>query len=91
MKKFLFIALLSLFSLTSFSQQTNKKGSYYITWGYNRSAYANSDIRFVGPGYDFTLLNAKALDAPTPLSISTRSLFSKAKFCSPETVRPLIR
>jgi hypothetical protein len=68
MKKALFIALLSLFSLTSFSQQTNKKGSYYITWGYNRSSYANSDIRFVGPGYDFTLLNAKALDFPTPIS-----------------------
>ena len=67
MKKALFIALFSLFSLTSFSQQTNKKGSYYITWGYNRSSYANSDIRFVGPGYDFTLLNAKALDFPTPI------------------------
>lgn len=67
MKKALFIALFSLFSLTSFSQQTNKKGSYYITWGYNRSCYANSDIRFVGPGYDFTLLNAKALDFPTPI------------------------
>jgi len=67
MKKALFIALFSLFSLTSFSRQTNKKGSYYITWGYNRSSYANSDIRFVGPGYDFTLLNAKALDFPTPI------------------------
>jgi len=67
MTKAFFIALFSLFSLTSFSQQTNKKGSYYITWGYNRSSYANSDIRFVGPGYDFTLLNAKALDFPTPI------------------------
>lgn len=68
MKKLLFIATLSLCSLTSFSQQTNKKGSYYISWGYNRSTYANSDIRFVGPGYDFTLLNAEALDFPTPIS-----------------------
>jgi hypothetical protein len=68
MKKILFIVLTCFISLSSFSQQTNKKGSYYITWGYNRSTYANSDIRFVGPGYDFTLLNAQALDAPTPLS-----------------------
>ena len=68
MKKVLFLVLFSLLSVTSFSQQTNKKGSYYITWGYNRSAYADSDIRFVGPGYDFTLLDAKALDFPTPLS-----------------------
>jgi hypothetical protein len=68
MKKILLLVLLSLISITSFSQKTNKKGSYYITWGYNRSTYANSDIRFVGPGYDFTLLDAKALDFPTPLS-----------------------
>ena len=68
MKKIIFLLLISLISLSSFSQQTNKKGSYYITWGYNRSTYANSDIRFVGPGYDFTLLKAQALDAPTPLS-----------------------
>ena len=68
MKKVLFVFLLSLISVSSFSQQTNKKGSYYLTWGYNRSTYANSDIRFVGPGYDFTLLDAKASDAPTPLS-----------------------
>ncbi len=68
MKKVLFLFLLSLISFASFSQQTNKKGSYYLTWGYNRSSYANSDIRFVGPGYDFTLLDAKASDAPTPLS-----------------------
>jgi hypothetical protein len=68
MKKVLFLFLLSLISVASFSQQTNKKGSYYLTWGYNRSSYANSDIRFVGPGYDFTLLDAKASDAPTPLS-----------------------
>jgi hypothetical protein len=68
MKKVLFICLLCLTSHFSFSQQTNKKGSYYLTWGYNRSAYANSDIRFVGPGYDFTLLDAKASDAPTSLS-----------------------
>ncbi|MEY4309957.1 MAG: hypothetical protein RL422_2160 [Bacteroidota bacterium] len=70
MKKVLFLFLLSLVSVKSFSQfsqQTNKKGSYYLTWGYNRSTYANSDIRFVGPGYDFTLLDAKASDAPTPL------------------------
>lgn len=68
MKNILFITLFSVCSFSLFSQQTNKKGSYSITWGYNRSTYANSDIRFVGPGYDFTLLNAKALDAPTPLS-----------------------
>lgn len=66
-KYFIFLFICGL-NYLAFSQKTNQKGSYYVTWGYNRSAYADSDIRFVGPGYDFTLLNAKALDFPTPLS-----------------------
>lgn len=44
------------------------QGSFFAFWGYNRSAYTNSDIKFVGPGYDFTLDNVVAKDAPTPLS-----------------------
>ena len=35
-----------------------------IEWGYNRSHYTNSDITFKGPGYDFTLYNAKGIDNP---------------------------
>lgn len=49
-----------------FAQKNEKvstnKGTLYGYWGYNRSAYTNSDLRFVGPGYDFTLGNASASD-----------------------------
>ena len=44
--------------------QDNRKGSFYVNWGYNRSWYSNSDIHFKGEGYDFTLLNAPATDNP---------------------------
>ena len=38
------------------------KGTLYGYWGYNRSAFTKSDIRFVGEGYDFTLRKSKASD-----------------------------
>ena len=40
----------------------NKKGSFYIYWGWNRSAYTKSDITFWGKSYDFKLNNVVAND-----------------------------
>ncbi|PCJ27858.1 MAG: hypothetical protein COA97_02680 [Flavobacteriales bacterium] len=42
-----------------------KKGTAYFYWGYNRSAFTNSNIRFKGSDYDFTIKNVKGSDAPT--------------------------
>jgi hypothetical protein len=42
-----------------------KKGTFYITWGYNRDFYSNSDIHFENHGadnYDFTLYALRAHD-----------------------------
>lgn len=47
---------------------SHAQGTLYGSWGYNRSAYTKSNMRFVGPGYDFTLAGAKAHDNPSPLS-----------------------
>lgn len=44
----------------------DKKGSFYIYWGWNRSAYTNSDIRFKGNNYDFELSNVIANDRQSP-------------------------
>jgi hypothetical protein len=41
------------------------KGTVFISYGYNRSAYTNSDIRMKGNGYDFTLHDATARDKPS--------------------------
>lgn len=46
------------------------KGTLYGYWGYNRSAYTKSNMRFVGPGYDFTLKGAVAHDNPSPFDAS---------------------
>lgn len=48
-----------------------KKGSIMAFWGWNFSAYSNSDIRFKGAGYDFQLNNVVANDRPTPFSFKT--------------------
>lgn len=41
-----------------------KKGSFYVHWGYNRSYYRNADIHFKGKGFDFTLGDVSAHDVP---------------------------
>lgn len=67
MRKYLLSGLLLISELMVAQNVPNHKGSFFAFWGYNRSAYTNSDIKFVGPGYEFTLDNVVAKDAPTPL------------------------
>jgi hypothetical protein len=45
-----------------------KKGQMFVFWGWNRAGFSNSDIRFKGNGYDFTLNNVVAHDRPSELS-----------------------
>lgn len=68
-----FIAL-SLIALGQ-SKSGKKKNSYeqgtlYFYWGYNRSAYTKSNMRFTGPGYDFSMKGARAHDNPSPFDAS---------------------
>lgn len=46
-------------------KDSDSRGTLFGYWGYNRSVYTKSDIRFVGPGYDFTLAGARAHDNPS--------------------------
>lgn len=46
----------------------SRKGDFYFHWGYNHSWYGKSDIKFTGPGYDFTLKSVTAQDRQSPLS-----------------------
>lgn len=41
------------------------KGTLFGYWGYNRSFYTKSNIRFVGNGYDFEMKGAVAKDNPS--------------------------
>ena len=54
-----------LFSQKKAQYQQNNKGKFYVYWGWNRGTYSNSDIRFRGANYDFTLSDVTANDRPT--------------------------
>ena len=47
------------------------QGSLFFYWGYNRSAYTRSNIRFEGPGYRFELEDVIARDRQTPFDADT--------------------
>lgn len=47
---------------------SHAKGTLFGYWGYNRSGYTKSNIRFQGPGYDFTLAGSVAHDNPSKFS-----------------------
>lgn len=71
MKNSLLILLLTICPI-SWTQQVSKnnkrstaKGAMFFYWGYNRSAYSKSNLRFIGPGYDFTLKGVQAKDRPS--------------------------
>jgi len=42
-----------------------QKNAMYFYWGYNRSIYSKSDVRFYSPDYDFTAVNLAASDRPS--------------------------
>lgn len=42
----------------------------FLQWGYNRAQFSTSDIRFTGPGYDFTLQEVVAKDRPEPFTFN---------------------
>jgi hypothetical protein len=73
MKQIALILLLVVFSLPAMAQKkkrnlpknADEKGALFFYWGYNRSYYTKSNLRFVGKGYDFTMGEAKAHDNPS--------------------------
>lgn len=56
----------------------NKKGSFYIYWGWNRDAYTKSNITFWGKSYDFKLDNVIANDR--------QSLYRSNLYLNPSTM-----
>ena len=48
-----------------FSGYTQSAGQGFFYWGYNRTAFARSNIHFQSPDYNFSLYDVKAKDRPT--------------------------
>ncbi len=78
-------------NLFSFAQQEElalksnsdfKQGQIFVTWGYNRSYYNESDIRFNGDGFNFTLYDVKAEDLPEPFD--PKVYFGPTQFTIPQ-------
>ncbi len=53
----------------NFNDAGPNKGKFFVYWGWNRSHYSTSDIKFSGADYNFTLNNVKADDKPKPFGI----------------------
>lgn len=76
MNKLIVLGFMLLFSTTGFCQfpttslnheiPKSRKGQFYVYWGWNRAAYALSDIHFYGENYDFELKDVVAKDRQSP-------------------------
>ena len=60
----------------------HKQHQLFVTWGYNRAYYNESDIHFKGEGFDFTLKNARAEDMPE--EFSPEVYFNPGQFTVPQ-------
>ncbi|MCW5898402.1 MAG: hypothetical protein KIT10_03945 [Flavobacteriales bacterium] len=63
------LAILGLCVAALHAQEPERKGRLELCWGWNRSAYTRSDIRFHGRDHDFTLRRVLARDSPEPLGL----------------------
>lgn len=82
--------ILFCFSLTILHAQTEtnmenpfRKGSVLLFWGWNRTIYSDSDIRFKGADYDFQLNNVVAHDRPTAFKFN--DYFNPLRVTIPQT------
>jgi hypothetical protein len=73
--------ILPTLSIAQEKQPYSRKGQGFVYWGYNRSTYTKSDITFIGQGYNFTLHDVVAKDAPSPLG---REYYDPALFSIPQ-------
>ncbi len=87
--KIVSLFLLALITVQSFAQKDeapltkSNKGKIYTFWGWNRGWYTNSDIRFTGNNYDFTLTDVKAFDRQSDFGIDP--YLNPARITIPQT------
>lgn len=93
MKTYTIILMVLFFSVTSTTGQQSdavtkrkkvtNKGKFFVYWGWNWASYSNSDIRFKGADYDFTLQNVTAQD--TPSEFTFKKYFGITNLTKPQT------
>lgn len=82
------LILLIFVSLPNFAQDNgrfvgnNKKGQFFLYWGYNRAIFTKSTMKIKGDQYDFELSKVKAVDRPEKFSFN--SYFNPKLFTIPQ-------
>ena len=64
-------------------KKSTNKGKFFVYWGWNWASYTDSDIRFKGADYDFTLSNVRAQDRQTKFSVN--DYFNPVNITIPQT------
>ncbi|MFT5762255.1 MAG: hypothetical protein ACI8WA_001381 [Polaribacter sp.] len=67
---FMLLSIVSSYAQQNGQYQQKNKGKFYVYWGWNRGTYSDSDIRFKGDNYDFTLSDVTANDRPTKFGLN---------------------
>ncbi|HNP76146.1 MAG: hypothetical protein U0289_09745 [Cyclobacteriaceae bacterium] len=68
MCRWIFVVMILFAGFSGRAQEAKVARKFYVIWGWNRASYTNSDIRFHGNSYDFTLSRAVAHDRQTPIA-----------------------
>ncbi len=62
MKYILSLIIALSFMFQGIGQNSTKKGTINVLWGWNKGIFSNSKIHFKGDNYNFTLYDVKAED-----------------------------
>lgn len=84
------LLILALISASGFAQEVqiqekytaHNKGKFFVSWGGNRESYSESNIRYTGKDYDFTIYDVVAHDKPKGWHID---YINPARMTIPET------
>lgn len=72
MRYYYILFLLLIFSTIGWAQtSSDRSGTTYAYWGWNRGAFSHSDIHFQGVNYNFTIFDVIAKDRQTPFNWNT--------------------
>jgi hypothetical protein len=87
-QKKLLVLFLMVLSLSTNAQENQKKkvtnkGKFFAYWGWNWASYSDSNIRFKGENYDFSLQDVKARD--TPSAFTFKKYFGITNLTKPQT------
>ncbi len=80
---FLIFFALSINAQEEQKKKVSNKGKFFVYWGWNWASYTDSNIRFKGENYDFTLQDVEAQD--TPSAFTFKKYFGIKNLTKPQT------